>query len=54
MLSPPVDEIAEEFHVQYSQDYWGDETPVYSSYGTKKPGELTSKSVMVHYSFSIY
>lgn len=42
-LSPPTDEIAEEYKVQYDLEYWGDNAPIYGTYGPQRPPEYLSK-----------
>jgi choline dehydrogenase-like flavoprotein len=40
-LSPPSEEVAEEFNVKYDMDYWGTETPIYATYGKGRPANIT-------------
>lgn len=41
-LNPPTQAVAEEFNVKWDPSYWGDETPIYATYGAGTPAGITS------------
>lgn len=42
-LSPPDPDVAEEYDVRTNAEFWGDETPIYGTFGDSAPAPLTSK-----------
>lgn len=41
-LYAPSDEVAEEFNVNYNEEYWGTDAPIWAAFGPKKPPQITS------------